>query len=644
MRGKGLARKAAWGLAWAAMALAAGPWPALAQQADVTQLSIEQLADVEITTVSKTPQPLSDVAAPAYVISHDDITHSGATSLPEILRLAPNLEVMQTSASAYDITARGLNGNSSAQNFSNKLLVLIDGRSVYSPLFSGVYWDMQDVLPEDIERIEVVSGPGGTLWGANAVNGVINIVTRKSSDTQGGFVDLGAGNLASSAALQYGGKLDDDLSYRIYAKTFYDQALDQPGGASGHDGWGKPQGGFRLDWSPGEDFVTLQGDIYSGAEAQAGTTNQDISGGNVMARWSHALDDGQNLDVLAYYDQATRESVGNGGFTLNTYDVEVQHNFALGSWNNIVWGAGERIMQYRITPRVDPSTSLLWSPAARTLSLGDVFAEDHISLGSRVDVTLGLKLESDPFSGLSAMPSGRIAWKLGNNDLIWAAASHAVRSPTPFDTDVMEKLGTVTFLTGTQNFLPEQVTAYELGYRGTWSPDLTFSLTLFEDVYDDLRSIEPTPVSFTPLFWGNKIGGDIHGLEAWASWQATGWWRLSAGLNLQHEDLNFTAGASQLLGLSQQGDDPHTQAQLRSTIALSDAVSVDTDFRYVGPLPDPHVPDYVEMNGRLGWKVSPMLELSLSGFNLLHAHHLEYVTGSQDVIGRSVFAETRWRF
>jgi len=512
MRGKGLARHTAWRWAWAGLAMAASQ-PALAQPADVTQLSIEQLADVAITTVSKTPQPLSDTAAAAYVISQDDILHSGAIALPEILRLAPNLEVMQTGASAYEITSRGLNGNSAAQNFPNKLLVMIDGRRVYSPLFSGVYWDMQDVLPEDIERIEVVSGPGGTLWGANAVNGVINIVTRKSSDTQGGFVDLGGGNLMSNAALQYGGRLDDDLTYRVYAKTFYDQALDQPSGASGHDGWGKPQGGFRLDWSPGQDLVTLQGDIFSGAEAQAGTTNQDISGGNMMARWSHAQNDGQNLEVLAYYDQATRESVGNGGFTINTYDIEVQHNFALGSWNNIVWGAGERIMQYRIIPRIDPSTSLLWSPAARTLNLGEMFAEDHISLGNRVDVTLGLKLESDPYSGLSAMPSGRISWKLGNNDLVWAAASHAVLSPTPFDTDVMEKLGTVTFLTGNRNFQPEQITAYEVGYRGTWSPDLTFSLTLFEDVYDDLRSIEPTPVTFTPLFWGNKIEGDIYGLE-----------------------------------------------------------------------------------------------------------------------------------
>ena len=646
-----MARKTAASGRWAGLALAGlvvdgGMSPARAQQyaqADISQLSIEQLANVEITTVSKVAQPLSAVAAAAYVISQDDIVHSGATSLPEMLRLAPNLAVTQSGPGGYTITARGFNGSSSAQNYSNKLLVLIDGRSVYSPLFSGVYWDMQDVLPENIDRIEVVSGPGGTLWGANAVNGVINIVTRKSSDTQGGFIDLGAGNLQSSAAIQYGGMLDDNLSYRVYAKSFYDQAFDKAGGGDGHDGWSKPQGGFRLDWSPGEDFVTLQGDLYSGAQAQPGATNQDISGGNLMARWSHAMDGGQTLQVQTYYDRAERASAA-GGFVLNTYDLEVQHNFALGSWNSIVWGFGERVTQYRITPRVAPDSSLLWSPVARTLNLANLFAEDHIALGDRVDLTIGLKLESDPYSGISPMPSARISWRVDDNDLVWAAASHAVRSPTPFDTDVMEKLGSVLFLTGNANFQPEQVTAYELGYRGTLSSDLSFSISLFDDVYDDLRSIEPNPVTLLPLFWGNKIAGDVHGLEVWASWQAADWWRMSAGFNWQHEDLEFTAGASKLLGLSQAGDDPNQQAQLRSTIRLSDALSFDANLRYVGELADPKVPDYVEMNARLGWKVSPVLELSLSGFNLLHAHHLEYVTGTQDLIGRSVFAESKWRF
>ena len=616
----------------------------MAAAGDVTRLSIEQLANVEITTVSKTAQPLSDAAAPAYVISQDDIVRLGATSIPEMLRLAPNLEVMQTSPSNYIITSRGFNGNNAAQNFPDKLLVLIDGRSVYSPLFSGVYWDMQDVLPEDIERIEVVSGPGGTLWGANAVNGVVNIVTRKSADTDGGVLDLGAGNLQSSAALQYGGKLNDDVTYRVYARDFYARDYDTVAGAKAHDGWAKPQGGFRLDWSPDKDLVTLQGDVYGGSEAQLGAAHQIISGGNLTAHWDHPLDDGSSLNSLAYFDSATRFSADGGSFTINTYDLELQHNFSIGSWNNIVWGAGDRIDTYTIQSRISTASSLIFSPPSRVLNLADLFAEDHIPLGDKVQLSLGLKLENDPYSGITPMPSGRLSWKIGANDLVWAAVSRAVRSPTPFDVDVVEKLGTVTFLKGNANFLPEDVIAYEVGYRGQLSSSLSVSVSLFQDVYNNLKSIEFSPAGGFPLQWGNGISGNVHGLEAWASYQVADWWRLSAGVNWSHEDLRFVAGASKLLGLSQAGDDPNHQASLRSSIRLSDDLNFDADLRDVGVLHNPAVPEYVELNSRLGWRVSPTLELSLSGFNLLHARHLEYQTGSGDEIPRSFFVESRWRF
>jgi iron complex outermembrane receptor protein len=364
--------------------------------ADLNAMSIEQLANVEITSVSKQREALSDAAAAVYVIGHDDVIRSGATSMGDILRLAPNLQVAQTSPSNFLITARGLNGNTADQNFSDKLLVLIDGRSVYTPLYSGVYWDMQDVAPENIERIEVVSGPGGALYGSNAVNGVINIVTRKAGDTQGGLLDLTGGDQESSASLQYGGKLDTDLAYRVYGKDFYQRAFNSAPGVSAHDGWAKPQGGFRLDWAPAGDTATLQGDIYSGAETQAGGANQIISGGNLTASWQHPLSDNSSLQILTYYDQTQRHSVGGGGFGLNTYDLELQHNFALGSWNSIVWGIGDRINQYRITPRIAVASSLLFVPPARNLNLFNVFAEDHIPLSGTVQLTLGLKLENDP--------------------------------------------------------------------------------------------------------------------------------------------------------------------------------------------------------------------------------------------------------
>ncbi|HVW73738.1 MAG TPA: TonB-dependent receptor [Rhizomicrobium sp.] len=623
-----------------------GPLPAWAQvqlaEADLDQLSIEQLANVEITSVSKAPQPLSSAAASIYVISHDDVIRSGAQSVPEMLRLAPNLEVMQTSPSAYQITARGFNGNSAAQNFPNKLLVLIDGRSVYTPLYSGVYWDVQDVLPENVERIEVISGPGGTLWGANAVNGVINIITRKASDTPGGVLTLGVGDQYASAALQYGGRLDDNIDYRVYARDFWQRAFNSAPGVGAHDGWAKPQGGFRVDWSQAQDLVTLSGDIYSGVEDQLGGGNQDIAGGNLTARWQRTLDDQSSLQLLAYYDETQRSAAGGGGaFVLNTYDIEAQHNFSIGSWNNIVWGVGERVHQYRITDRVGAANSLMWNPGSRTLNLANIFAEDHIPLSDSVQLTIGLKLEDDPYSGVSPMPSGRLAWQLSKTDMLWAAISRAVRSPTPFDTDVVEKLGTTTFLTGNINFMPETVTAYEAGYRGELFSSVNLSVTLFDDEYDDLRTIEPGP-TVIPLLWGNLMQGSVHGVELWASYQALDWWRLSAGFSAQYEDLSFAAGASMLLGLAQAGNDPHHWASLRSSISLPYDMTFDTDFRYVGALPNPAVPEYVEANARLGWKVSDTLSLALSGYNLLHGQHVEYSPG--DEIRRSVFLETRLRF
>jgi iron complex outermembrane recepter protein len=624
--------------------LLAGPVSAqqMAAAEDVQGLSIEQLANVEITSVSKAPQSLSTAAAAVYVISHDDVVRSGAISLPEMLRLAPNLEVMQTSPSRYAIAARGFNGNDSAQNFSNKLLVLIDGRSVYTPLYSGVYWDMQDVLADNVERIEVVGGPGGTLWGANAVNGVINIITRKASDTSGGVVTLQPGDQYSSAALQYGGALTDKIDYRVYFKDFYQRSFNTAAGTSAHDGWSRPQAGFRVDWDGGPDLVTLSGDLYGGANGQPSGPDEVIGGGNMTLNWQRRLDDDASLQVLAYYDQSRRNTLGAGGFAINIYNLEIQHNFRLGDWNSIVWGVGDRIEQYQITDRVDIASSLTWRPGARTLNLANVFAEDRIRLSETVEATIGVKAENDPYSGISLMPSGKLSWQASPTDLLWASISRAVRSPTPFDTDVRELSGTTLFLTGDPNFRPEQVTAYEAGYRGQWFGRVSLSVSAYENVYDDLKSIEPAPVAFIPLRWANTIDGNVHGVEIWASLQATDWWQLSAGGFIQHLDLAFDPGASKLLGLSQAGDDPHHQASLRSSMNLGEAVNFDADFRYVGTLPDPRIPEYVELNARLAWKVSDTMSVALAGYNLLHGQHLEYPGG--DEIRRGVYLETRLRF
>jgi iron complex outermembrane receptor protein len=624
-------------------------WPAdgFAQSIeDLRNLSIDDLAKIQISSVSKTPEPLSDAAAAIYVISHDDIIRSGATSLPEILRLAPNLFVAQVSASSYTIAARGFSGNLADQNFANKLLVLIDGRSVYSPLYSGVYWDVQDVPPENIERIEIISGPGATLWGANAVNGVINIITRHTADTQGGVLDIGAGNLEQSASLQYGGRLSDDLTYRVYGKAFVDESLKTSTGSDAHDEWSKPQGGFRFDWSPPGDLVTVEGDYYNGWEEQITSASQLIAGGNLTANWHHDLGDGSNLQVLAYYD-STQRATGNGGgaFGLHTYDLEVQHSLPLGTWNQIVWGVGERLDQYWIADQIGAVSSLLFEPPSRTLNLVDAFVQDSISITRTLKLTLGVKVEDDPYSGVSPMPSVRLSWVPTDGTLLWSAVSRAIRSPTPFDVDVVEKLGSQTFLTGNPDFLTEKLTAYEVGYRAQLASKASLSISTYYNAYDDLKSIELAPAGSSSLLtWGNMMEGDTYGVEIWGAYRVFDWWQLNAGVNFQHEALRFKPGSSGLLGVAQAGDDPHHQASLRSSMNLADHVTLDGDLRYVGALPDPTVPAYVELNARLGWKVTDRLSLSLSGFNLLHAHHQEFTFPASDEIERSFFLDTRWRF
>ena len=442
-----------------ALALGLAPCsPATAEDAapqveSLRDLSIEQLGQLQVTSTAKRPEALSDAAAAIYVISHDEIARSGATTLPEILRLAPNVQVYQTAASQWVITARGFDGANAFQSFSNKLLVLIDGRSVYTPMFSGVYWDMQDVVVADIDRIEVISGPGATLWGANAVNGVINITTRKASETQGGLVDLAGGNLDGAVTLRYGGRAGDTLSYRAYFKETVGAATQLTSGASAHDEWTRPQGGFRVDWTPtGADTLTLQGDAMSAVEAQDGAPNQDIQARNLTARWNHAFADGQTLQAQAYYDFGQRTTQdGGGSFDVDTYDLDLQHSFALGSRNEVVVGGGARISQYA----VDNASALLFEPSSGQLRLFDAFAQDTFSFSKKASLIVGLKLEDDPYSGVSLLPNVRLSWTPITDALVWASVSRAIRSPTPFDDGVVEKSQGKVFLTGDLTFQSE---------------------------------------------------------------------------------------------------------------------------------------------------------------------------------------------
>jgi len=605
-------------------------------------MSITDLENIEVSSVTKTSESLSNAPASIYVISHDRIVRSGAATLPEVLRLAPNLQVNQISASHYVITARGFSGNTADQNFSNKLLVLIDGRSVYTPLYSGVYWDMQDVLIQDIERIEVISGPGATLWGANAVNGVINIITRKASQTQGGLLSIAAGNLEHSAALRYGGRISDELTYRAYVMDYLGGNTETATGARAIDHWSKAQGGFRTDWTPSAaDTFTFQGDAYGGSDAQAGYPNEDIDGRNLLARWSHAGGDGSSLQVQAYYDHTGRGTPGNGNYGLDTYDLDIQHSFNPAPSHQITWGGSVRLSQYRI----NGTPTFLFSPASRNLNLSDIFVQDSITMTDTVDAIFGLKIEGDPYSGVAALPSVRLSWKASEDTLLWAAVSRAIRSPTPFDTDVVEKIGSIVYLTGNTDFQSETLTAFELGLRMQPTEQMSFSVSAFYNDYDNLRSIEFNQgASFLPFHWDNLLKGYTYGLEAWSDYQLLPWWRLTASFIELNEHFNFKPGSSQLLGVAQIGDDPEQRASLKSSINLGPDVSLDADIRYVGTLPNPHVPDYVELNTRIGWNVSDTVQLSLSGFNLLHARHLEFPASEANAVPRSFSVNLQWRF
>jgi len=619
--------------------------------ADLTKLSIEDLSAIEVSSVSKSLEPLSDAPAAIYVITHDDIIRSGAVTIPEMLRLAPNLEVAQINATSYAISARGFNGQ-----IADKLLVLIDGRTVYTPIFAGVYWDMQYVPPEDIERIEVVSGPGGTLWGANAVNGVINIITRKSSDTQGGVASVSAGNQMGDGYVQYGGRANADTTYRVYVDRLAIGGDQTEGGTSAFDKWHKSQGGFRFDWSPTNNLVTVQGDLYGGNEEQLATNGQYISGANLLSRWTHNFAGGSNLQVQAYFDDTRRyvSGGGGGGDGLNSFDLDFQHDFAPDDWNTIVWGGGVRADQFEIFG----SPGFGFVPNAGKLDYTNVFVEDTISLTDRVKLIPGIKIEGDPYVGIAPLPSLRASWKITDANLLWAAVSRAVRTPTPFDRDVQAG-GPPPLLIGGADFASEKLIAYELGYRAEPMRNVSVSISTYYNRYKSLRSEDFTS-TFFPVTFANFAHGSTYGVEVWATYKITDWWRLGAAFNVEHENLTYevplTPGflgpfeapfvpllVAQAMGFT--GDDPPHQVSLRSSMDLPHNVTLDAELRDVGALPNPAVPGYMELNARIGWAVSPQLSLAVSGFNLLHAQHIEFGAGLGAVeIGRSFLANVTVRF
>lgn len=618
----------------AATATAAESAPDSVSISNLAQMSLEELSNIEVTSVSKKAEPLSDAPAAVYVITQEDIRRSGATSIPEILRLAPNLQVARVDASQYAISARGFNSTT-----ANKLLVLIDGRSVYTPLYSGVFWDVQDVMIEDIERIEVISGAGGTLWGANAVNGVINIITRKSGNTQGGLASVGAGNAENGASARHGGKLGEDATYRIYGKIFNRDNTVRENGSDASDAWHKGQFGFRTDWTRTGDTLTLQGDAYDGTIDQALYDNKEISGGNLIARWNRELQDGASLQVQTYYDHTRRFYPGTFGEVLDTYDVDVQHASHRGSKHDIVWGGGYRYARDAVTN----SAMLAFLPADKDLTLGNIFAQDEIALAERLKLTLGLRLEHNNYTGLENQPNVRLAWKPSEQVLWWSSIARAVRTPSRIDREFfVPGSPPYTFLDGGPDFQSEKLTAYEIGYRVTPSQQASLSVSAFYNDYDQLRSIEPA--GGTSVL-ANMMEGTTYGIETWGSYNIKEWWQLKAGYSYLNEDLRFKPGSGDVTGVKAAGNDPRHQFSLRSIMDLEHDLNLDIALRSVSSLPNPAVPGYVALDSNLGWKISKEMEFSISGLNLLGNRHPEFgAAGTRSEFGRAFYAKLLWDF
>jgi len=597
---------------------------------DFSGLSIEELAGIEITSVSRRAEPLLQTPAAVYVITNDDIRRSGEASLPEVLRLAPNLGVARRDALTHVISARGLN----SYEASNKLLVMIDGRSVYSLLHSGVFWDAQDLMLEDIERIEVVHGPGGASWGANAVNGVINIITRHTRDTQGALVSAGAGNVDRHVSGRYGGAFSDNATYRLYVKGFERGNMVAATGADRNDDWDRLQGGFAFDWSGASDTLNVQGDIY---DSSIDATPSEISGANVSARWIHTFGDGSPLEVYAYHDR-TRRIAGALNEGSDTYNIDIQHSFGVGERHNVMWGGNYR----RIDDFFANGTIVVLVNPKDTLELGSVFVQDEIALAPNLRLTAGLKLEHNSYTGLEYMPNARLAWTPTPRQMVWTAVSRAVRTPSRID----RELTAPGILAPAPGFKSETLIAYEAGYRAQSSENAVLSLSVFYNAYDELRitALAPAGSGYVAIL-RNGIDGHTYGAEAWASYQVTDWWRLTGGVNFLRKDFRLKPGFTDVSNRQALGNDPRHQASVRSYFTPLKNVELDIAVRAVDDLPNPAIPSYVTMDARIGWFITDSLELSVVGTNLLDPQHPQTGTVAQrGEVRRSFYATTRWRF
>jgi iron complex outermembrane receptor protein len=618
----------------------AADMPQAVDPADLKNLSIEELMQLDVTSVSRRSERLSQAAAAIAVVTPEDLRRSGVTNLPDALRLVNSLFVGRSSQRDWAITARGF-----AITTSNKLLVLIDGRSIYTPLFSGTFWDVQDTLLEDVDRIEVIRGPGATLWGANAVNGIINIITKRAVETQGGLAVAGAGHPVERGfgALRYGGTAGESGHYRVYGKAFDRGPLERAGGASAGDPMRMGQGGFRADWGEGKaDAFTVQGDAYDGRIGEAIRDDTRVDGGNLLSRWSHHVAPGSDVDVQLYWDRTHRLIPQTFEEHRDTFDLDLQNHLRAGERHDIVWGFGLR----RTQDQVVNSAAVAFVPSRQSQDLYSLFAQDEIGLRDDLHLTAGTKLEHNSYTGFELQPNLRLTWVLNERRTLWGAVSRAVRTPTRLDENIEFLSAGQVVLTGSTGFVSEKLVSYELGYREQLRPEASIDLSTFYNVYRDLRSQDFSPGGTLPIVLANNLEAETWGAELRGNFQPCPWWQLHAAYAYFDKQLSIRPGGSDRFAGLEEGNDTHNRFTLRSLIDLPGRVELDAWLRWVDDLPSPLVHPYQELDLHLGWHASPSLQLALVGQNLLHARHQEFaaIGAPGEQIQRSFYGKATWSF
>jgi iron complex outermembrane receptor protein len=652
-------------------ALAAPCGAAQPEPSELLDLSIEDLANLRVTSVSRHSESLRTAAASVFVITADEIKRSGVTSIPEALRLAPGVEVARRNTHEWSIAIRGFNGD-----LSNKLLVLMDGRSIYSPLYAGVFWDVQDTLLEDVERIEVVAGPGGTLWGANAVNGVINIITRSARDTTGGFAELLGGKEEQAiAGLRFGGTIGANIAARGYVKHLERDSMKASLGGDAVDAMSMSRGGFRLDWEgTDDDRFMVQGEAYVGTSdgiffdtftigtLPAGTFRDetDVSGAHLLGRWNRRLAGNSDLQLQFYFDQTQRDLPNFYDEHRDTYDLDFQHHVRPGDRHDLLWG----LTYNASSDSIDNTPYVTFVPASRNTQRFGAFVQDRLALRpDRLYLTVGSKFSENDYTGSEMQPSLRLAWHPDGRQTLWSAISRAVRIPARLDDDLVLTAPTTVpgipvpvyvIASGRNDFESEELLAYEAGYRYQQGDDLSFDVALFHNEYDGLQTIEPDPLIIepdpplphiiVPGHLDNSMRGESIGGTIVANWQPLS--RLRMRLQYSYLDLHLDAKPDSLDTATPltSGNSPRHQASLHSFVDLPRDLSIYAGVRYVDELPNQGVDAYVATDVNLRWRIRPDLELAVAVQNLTDDNHPEFRADTGTLIERSAYVKLDWSF